>query len=313
MDDHSGFETTCQKCGRSLAPGELSYQVRAAYYGLLLAERTVQVARRSVERSEETLRAVERRRVAEEALKVEELGAQSHLARDRHRLLEAENEARFARLALNRLLGRPPDAAYGLDDTLRTAGPPLAEEEAVRRALAHSPAVAEAKLRVLQAEAMRKAGRSHFKPKLALEAFYSWVDNETVFEGTHYGAYLNVSIPFAKDVTAGVGETKRATARREMESSALKELLSAVGLEARRAVREAEEARSAVEASRHALAYQAEKHRVTVSAFREKLASAEEMLGEHMALAAAELELDRAFFRARLAEAGILKILGGAI
>ncbi len=291
---------------------ELSYEMAEAYYGVLLTERAVEVARRSVERSQETERAVLRRRAAEEALKVEELGAASHLAYDRHRLLEAENGARFARLALNRLLGRPPAAAYRLSGTLEAPAKAFDEEEAVRRALAQAPAVEEAKLRVVLAETMHRAGRSHFKPKLKLEAFYAWIDNETFFEGSQFGATLSFSIPFAKDVTAGAGEMERAAARRKLESSSLEELLSVLRLQARQAVRETEEAYSGVEVRRHALAYQEEKHRVTVSAFRERFATAEELLGEHTALAGAELELDRALFRARLAEAKLVKVLGGS-
>lgn len=288
---------------------DLAYEVRAAYYGVLLADRAVAVARQSVERSEETVRAVEKRREAEEALTVESLGAGSQLARDRHGLVVAQNQARFARLALNRLLGRPPDAIYRLQETLEGEPQTLDEEEAVHRALA-SPGVEEAKLRVSLAEAAQKAARSHLKPKVALEAFYTWIDNETLFKGTQYGAFVNVSIPFAKDVAAGAGEKVRSAARRSLEESSLEELLSVVELQARQAVRQTQEAYGAVEVLRQALAYQQEKHRVTASAFREKLATTEVMLEEHTALAEAELELDRALYRARLSEAELLKVVG---
>lgn len=290
---------------------DLAYEVKAAYYGVLLAERAVEVARQSVERSEETVRAVEKRRKAEEALTVEALGAESQLARDRHSLLAAENEARFARLALNRYLGRPPDAAYTLSATLEGTPRTLDEDEAVRQAL-NAPGVEEAKLQVTLAEALQKAGRSHFKPKIALEAFYSWIDNETLFKGTQYGAYVTLSIPFAKDFAAGAGEKARTAARRKLAESSLEELLSVVELRARQAVRQAQEAYSAVEVFRQALAYQQEKHRVTASAFREKLATTEVLLEEHTALAEAELDLDRALLKARLSEAELSRVAGEA-
>lgn len=290
---------------------DLAYQVRAAYYGVLLADRAVEVARQSVERSEETVRAVEKRREAEEALAVEALGAGSQLARDRHGLVAAENEARFARLALNRLLGRPPDAVYVLNGKLEGELRPLDEEEAVRSALA-SPGVEEAKLRVSLAETQRKAARSHLKPKIALEAFYTWIDNETLLKGTQYGAVVNVSIPFAKDVAAGAGEKVRSAAQQKLAESSLEELLSVVELQARQAVRQTQEAYGAVEVLRQALAYQQEKYRVTASAFREKLATTEVMLEEHTALAEADLELDRALYQARLSEAQLLKVVGEA-
>ncbi|MCP4662373.1 MAG: TolC family protein [bacterium] len=289
---------------------ELTYEVTQAYYGVLLAEQAAEVARQSVRRSEETLRAVRQRRAAEEALKVEELGAESHLALDRHRLLKADNDVRFARLALGRLLAGEPTVTYRLTDSLEAPAKTLDEEQAVSETLAQQPAVEEAKLRLTLAEAMHAAARSHFKPKLALEGYYSWIDSETFFEGTNYGAALNLSIPFLKDITAGAGEVDRAAARRELESSSLQETLSAIRLQARQAVRQVEEAYSTVEVIRQALAYEQEKHRVTESAFREGLVTAEDMLDEHTELAEAELELYGALYQARLREAELEKVLG---
>ncbi len=289
---------------------ELAYEVTEAYYGVLLAEQATEVARQSVHRSEETLKAVRQRRAAEEALKVEELGASSHLARDRHRLLQAENDVRFARLALGRLLAREPTVSLRLTGSLEAPARTLDEEGAVREALAGQPAIAEAKLRLTLAETLQGAARSHFKPKLALEAYYAWIDSETLFEGTNYGAALKLSIPFLKDITAGAGDVERAAARRELEASSLQETLSAIRLRARQAVRQVEEAYSTVEVVRQALAYQQEKHRVTASAFREGLVTAEDLLDEHTELAEAELELYGALYQARLREAELEKVLG---
>jgi outer membrane protein TolC len=291
---------------------ELIYETTVAYYAVLLSERGAKVAQQSVRRSEETVRAVAKRRAAEEALRVEELGAESHLAGDQHRQLQAENDVRFARRALNRLLARPADAVYSLSDALEAPVKSLDEDQAVTQALAGQPAAREAELRVSLAETLAKAGRAHFKPKLELEAFYSYIDNETFFKGIHYGAVLNFSIPFFKDVAAGGGERQRSVARRQLETEALEELLSAIRLQAREAVRRTEEAYSAVEVLRRVLAYQQEKHRVTASAFREQLATVEDLLNGETDLVEAELGLDRGLYQARLSEAELGKILGGS-
>jgi len=291
---------------------DLDYDVTRAYYDVLLAEQAVEVARQSVSRSQETLDAVRRRRAAEEALAVEELGAESHLAADRHRLLAAENDARFARLELRRLLAGAPAAAQPrLTEALERPPRQLDEEQAVRLARDRHPALARGELRVALAEEHAAGARAHFRPKLELEGYHAWIDSETFFEGTTYGFDVKVSIPFFRDVAAGGGARAQAAAARELERSALAEASSALELLARQAVRRAQEAYGAADVARGALDYQREKHRVTASAFREQLVTAGDLMSEHAALAEAELRFLAAQHHARLAEAELDRSVGG--
>lgn len=282
---------------------DVGFEVTQAYYDVLLAERAVEVARQSVLRSQETLDAVRRRRAEEEALKVEELGAESRLAGDRHRLLEAENDLRFARLALARLLTLSPEEELRLTDPLERPPRQLDEERTVRRARERHPALTRGELKVALAEEHAAAARAHFRPKLELEGYHAWIDSETFFEGATFGFDLKVSIPFFRDVAAGHGARARAAAVRELERSALAEAGSSIELLARQAVRRVAEAYAAVEVARRALDYHLESQRVAASAFREQLATADELMTADAALAEAELRLYAALYQARLREA----------
>ncbi len=291
---------------------DLDYEVTAAYYGVLLAERAVEVAGQSVRRSEETLEMVRRRRAAEEALKVEELAAESHLAADRHRRRGAENDLRFARLAFRRLLAnRLPEDELRLTDPLAAAPRQLDEERAVERAVAGHPAVARGELRLALADELAAAAGARARPKLELEGYHAWIDSETFFEGTTFGFDLKVSIPFLRDAVAAGGARARAAAGRALEASTLEEVSSAIALRARQAARAVEEAYGAVEVARQALDYQREKQRVTASAFREQLATADQLMTEDAALAEAVLRLYGAQHQARLAEAELDRVAGG--
>ncbi len=290
---------------------DLDYEVAAAYYGVLLAERAVEVKGQSVRRSEETLEAVRRRRAAEEALKVEELAAESRLAADRHALRGAENDLRFARLALRRLLAAAPEGELRLTDPLAADPRPIDEERVVTQALAGHPAIARGELRLALADELRAAAGARAKPKLELEGYHAWIDSETFFEGTTFGVDLKISIPFLRDAAAAGGERARAAAGRELEASTLEEARSAIELRARRAVRAVAEAYGAVEVARKALETRREKQRVTASAFRERLATADQLMTEDAALAEAELELYAAQHQARLAEAELDRLTGG--
>ncbi len=291
---------------------DLDFEVTQAYYDVLLADRSVGVAGDSVRRSEESLETVRRRRAEEEALKVEELAAETQLARDRHRLRSAEGDRRFAHLALDRLLVRTAGDETRLSDPLEAPERRLDEEETVRRALEGHPALARGELRLTLAEEAVKAARAHYKPKLELEGYHAWIDSETFFEGTTFGFDLKVSIPFFRDAAAGGGAAARAAAGRELEASQHQELASQVRLLARQAVRRVEDAYGAIEVARTALEYQQEKHRVTASAFREQLATADQLLTEQAALAEAQLRLYGAHHAARLAEAELDRVAPSA-
>ncbi len=290
---------------------DLDFDVTRAYYDALLAERAIEVAGDSVRRSQESLETVRRRRAEEEALKVEELAAETQLAGDRHRLRAAESDLRFAHLALERLLARSSSAELVLSDPLETEPRELDEAQAVRRALAGHPALARGQLRLGLAEEAVKAARAHFKPKLELEGYHAWIDSETFFEGTTFGVDLKISIPFFRDAAAGGGASARAAAGKELEDSRFRETASQVELAARQAVRRVEDAYGAVEVARRALDYQREKQRVTASAFREQLATAGDLLAEHAALAEAQLRVHGAHHEVRIAEAELDRVAPG--
>ncbi len=287
---------------------DLDFEVTKAYYDVQLAERAKEVAGESVRRSQESLETVRRRRTEQEALKVEELAAETQLARDRHRLRTAEGDLRFARLALDRLLVRTAGGELRLSDPLETAARELDETRTVDRVLANHPALARAELRLDLAEEAAKAARAHFKPKLELEGYYARIDSETMFEGSTFGFDVKVSIPFLRDAAAGGGAKARAAAGKELEESRHQELSSQIRLLAMQAVRRAEEAQGGIEVAGRALDYQREKHRVTASAFREQLATADDLLAEHIALAEAELRLFGAHHEARIAEAELARL-----
>ncbi len=286
---------------------DLNFEVTRAYYDALLAERAIEVAGDSVRRSQESLDTVRRRRAEQEALKVEELAAEAQLARDRQRLRTAESDLRFARLALERLIGQPA-GELRLSDSLEASPRELDEARTVRRALAGNPTLARGELRLGLAEEAVKGARAHFKPRLELEGYHAWIDSETFFEGTTFGFDLKVSIPFFRDVAAGGAAAAEAAAGRELEASQHREATSQIELLARHAVRRVEDAYGDVEVAGRALDYQREKHRVTASAFREQLATAGDLLAEHAALAEAQLGVHGAHHQARVAEAELDRV-----
>ncbi len=306
----SGVESKMAAEGLRARRRELSYQVTRAYYEVLLAERRAEVAKTSIERSQEGLDMIKLRFAEQEALKVELLGAEGQLAADELALLEATNDLDLARRYLNRLLGRPQEAELNLSDFLE--GPLQVPPEAtgVEGAAAANPGVLMAGLGVEQADAALGSAKSLSRPKLELSAIYTWIDNELFFEGQYAGAVVNLSIPFFQDIRAGSAAKKQARAQKTRADAMLADAKSAVELQAIAAYRGLEEKMAAVEAARKNLEYHRERYRVTQSGYREEMVTFSEVLDRHDDLQHAELGLSGAIFQTRIQEAEIRRLAG---
>jgi len=291
---------------------DLACDVTKAYYDVLLSERSVAVEKEAVQRSEETLDTVNRLFSEREALQVEVLGARSQLAADEQALLEAQNDLRFAELALNQLMARDSDTEIQLADTLEGTELNVDEAESVRLALERNPQAQKARLEIELAESMVNGARAHYKPKLGVDAYFSYLDNEMIFKGTYFGATVNVSVPFAQDFAAGGGVLGQAKARVRLQENALRELESSLSLLARQAVRRVQESQQAIRVADQYLNYQRERYRVSQTAYEEQLVTFNELLESHTELVEAELQLYQSYYRAELAEAELRRVTGAA-
>ena len=291
---------------------QLDYDVTKAFFDVLLATRSIDVASASIERSERMLEEVQARLREDEALQVDVLGAEARLAVDRQRLIESRNQLALAKRAFNHHLGRGATEPVELDGDLTESLLEVDAAAATRSALANSPSLAKAELAVELTDAMLDGARSHIRPKLEFQTFVSYLDNDMLFEGTYYGGSLNFSIPFARGARAGRGAASEARAKRSVQESQLAELRSAVSLEIEKALLTAEETVASVSVAESSLAYYAERYRVAQVAYREQLATFSDLLDDHAALREAELQLAGAQHRARLAEAEIRRLTSDA-
>jgi len=289
---------------------ELEYRVIHVYYETVLAERRLEVAGRSVERSREGFDAIKTRHSEQEALEVELLGAGGKLAADELALLEAGHTLRVARRKLDLLLDRSGEPQVGLSTALDRPLDLPAVGEALGRAAASSPSVQEADLRVAQTEAAMRGARAQGRPKLELMGMYSWIDNDLFFKGEYAGAILNLSIPFFQDIKAGKASKKMAEARGRQAAHLREDAVDRVELAVEAGYARLDVALAAIEVARRILEYHAEYYRVTQSAFREQLSTFSDVLDRHDALSKAELDLLGAQFEARMAEAEIQRLLG---
>ncbi|HVS66875.1 MAG TPA: TolC family protein [Thermoanaerobaculia bacterium] len=287
---------------------EIILETTQAYFQALLAGKAVEVATTGLRRSETNLESVRSLRQEDEALEVEVLAAEARVAADRHRLLEAQNSDRLARSALNRLLGSEWTAPLDLTGSLADATPVPSSDEALQQALAANPEVVKARHRIELSDAMRKGAGAYRKLKLELETLFSATENDLFFDGTFWGANLNISIPFGKDVRRGGAAVAQAEAKKSLEENTLRDIESGLRLMVDRALTRADEAKQAIGVGEQNLRFHEERYRVTSTAFEENLATFDDLLEDHTALFEAELALYQAQYLARMAEAELRRI-----
>ncbi|MCP4902059.1 MAG: TolC family protein [bacterium] len=285
------------------------YAVTEAYYGLLLGQKKVEVASQSLRRSEASFSLIDSRFNEQEALKAELLGAKSQLAADQLSLKHAQNEVLLAQGKLNLLLSRdlstPIDPSGELITVARSFPPPGNASQVIRS----TPSVRTAHLQQQLGDAAIARSRALGKPKLELRGSYAWIDNDLLFKGDYVAATLNLSIPFARDLTAGSAAKHQARAQRDLAVRSAVHAEREVQVVIEYSYRQFEEATAMVDVAKSYLDFHQEKHRVQESAFREELVTFSDLLDEHVDLAEAELGYFKALHDARLAEAHLKRVV----
>jgi len=107
----------------AMAELEIAYQVKATFYGLLLARELVTYARQNLELSRDFIEQTELKFGAGDVPRVEVIRARVEAARAATELSRAENEESLTRARMNFLLARPGSAALEISGQLKA--PPI--------------------------------------------------------------------------------------------------------------------------------------------------------------------------------------------
>jgi HAE1 family hydrophobic/amphiphilic exporter-1 len=232
---------------------EIRIQVVRAFYGLLLAEKQVEVARDTVRQRERHLENVRNRFQAGVATEVDVLRSQVSLANARPDLLRAENGVRYARSVLNNLLARPTEFATQAAGELAFKG---AEQQAlpqvVEDALSGRPEMLRLKINEREAETQRKLAHAESRLRADFSGQYgfSFRDPANIVKPdfVRWMFTFTVSLPLF-DGGRRDGMVAQAVANQRMAKLARDETEDAVHLQAQTALDELRRANLTVESA----------------------------------------------------------------
>jgi outer membrane protein len=271
-----------QAAGQQLAhtDQETVFQVINAYYGLLLAQKQLQLAQGTVQTADAILSNSKARYDSGLVVESDYLSSVVNAATRRQELIRATNAVLLARAQLSNALGITTGPTYAPAEALteRTL-PQFPLEQAEKAAIENRPDLKQIELQeVAQSQGVRSA-RAAFGPRV--NAFASWgLENPTLFAGGGGNNWMG-GIEVQLDLFSG-----RAKAARLAHEKAMQERIAAlrqatvnnVSLDVRRAWYDADTARQQLEVARTSITQSEEALRISQNRYGAGLTTITELL-----------------------------------
>ena len=147
---------------------DIAFQVKEAFYNLLLSQEKLKYARQNLELAQDYLQKAEWKYDAGDVAKVETLRARVEASKAANRVRSASNEVRLAKTLLNFLLSREKYAPVEIQGNLKQAPIDLNEDALISRALSFRPEVKRINTELEREKLTKKQGYMSFLPDFEL-------------------------------------------------------------------------------------------------------------------------------------------------
>ncbi len=291
---------------------EVVYQVKKAYYNLLLASESVDVLKHSIDLASEHYRVTKDRYSAGEASELDMLNASVSLSNLQPQFIGAQNNVKIAGLALKNILGVEftSDVCANPDVVLPEFSKDLGYYEDRAKENNYQLKIINKQLSALNDYKKLSIGR--FSPTLALAGNYNWLSNE--FTGTWqdiYQAELVLSIPLFNGGT-DVGRFKEASSNYYKVVFLKSETMDNIKISTEAAYSNATVAKNEITAAQEALSTAGKAESIAQEQYRIGLATNLDVLNANLGLKEAQMNYIKAKYNYLLALAELERIMGTA-
>ncbi|HEX6940971.1 MAG TPA: TolC family protein [Longimicrobiales bacterium] len=318
LDIASNFEESA-RLGVIERVAEVEQQVRTAYYQALLAREMEEIARAALDQAEAFLEQERLRERAGQASDLDVMRAEVSAENLRPQLVQARNAADLAMFELKRLLNLPLDQPLELTTPLGPPGdevlaaPGAAEREVLRRRAALEAAERQVAIREQQVKIAKRA----YLPTVSLHATYgrqlypTEIFDFSAESRTDWNAGVTVQLPIFDGLKRSA-DVEEAEAALEEARLQLEQLRESITLQYEQARRERERARADI-AARQRTVEQAERvYALTELQYEKGMATQLEVSEARLALLQARTNLAQALTDYHIADAALLRALGGS-
>ncbi len=170
---------------------DIVFQVKQAFYSLLLAQEKLRYADQDLELAQDFLSKAEVKFSAGDVAKVEVLRARVEAAKAANEVRVAGNEVRLVKAVLNFLLARKKYAPLEIKGELKKAPIGLELENLIQRALAFRPEIKRINLSLQKESFQKKQGYLSYLPDFDIGVAQHWIEGE----GKTWDVTLSFPIP----------------------------------------------------------------------------------------------------------------------
>jgi len=272
------------------ARNRLAYQVKKAYYTVLLTRRLRDVARHAATLLDAHLQDVTRYLEVGIVARVDLLRTEVEKADADQQLNRSQNAVDLAESAFNNLLNRSLDTDVEIEDVLAYEPVAMTLEDATSTGLTDRPELAAAAEMVSAADRRLSVARGEYLPTVALSGTYSW-NKGTQLEIQGEDWHWTVGVTGRLTLWDGAAREARVSQAKAEQRRAVNELektRNAVSLEVREAYLQIRDAEKNVAVAAKAVTSAEESYRISKLRYETGAGTNTDVLDAHTALARAE-------------------------
>ncbi len=291
---------------------EIIYQVKKAYYNLLLASESVDVLQHSIDLAAEHYRVTKDRYDAGEASELDMLNARVSLSNLQPQFIAAQNNVKIAGLALKNILGVEftNDVCANSEVAIPEFSGNLQYYESRAKQNNYQLKIINKQLSALND--YKKVSIGRFSPTLALVGNYNWLSNE--FTGSWqdiYQAALVLTIPLFNG-GADIGQVKEAYSNYYKLVFFKSETMDNIRISTEAAYSNATVAKNEITAAQDALNTAEKAESIAQEQYKIGLATNLDVLNANLGLKEAQMNYIKAKYNYLLAIAELERIMGTA-
>ncbi|NIO48701.1 MAG: TolC family protein [Candidatus Aminicenantes bacterium] len=170
---------------------DIVFQVKQAFYGLLLAQEKLKYTQQDLELAQDFLKKAEVKYETGDVAKVEVLRARVEAAKAANEVRSVTNEVRLAKATLNFLLARKKYAPLEIKGKLKRPSIRLNVEELIQRAFAFRPEIKKINYSLEKENLIKTQGYLSYLPDFDVGVSKHWIEGE----GTYWDVTLSFPIP----------------------------------------------------------------------------------------------------------------------
>lgn len=287
---------------------DLIFEVKKAYYGVLLSKEILKVSQDALSLAEKNLDRTKKLLEAGVASRLDLLRAEVQVANLKPQVIRAKNAVELAESGLKTLLGLKPDDEVVLKENLSYIYVKIEPEKLLSIALEKRPELNQLRIQRKMAGEILKLAWASYIPNIVLAGEFNWRADRFSFSKGALENYYTVNLVLTLPLFDGFSrEAKISQSKAELEriDYILKGVEQSISLDVKSAILSFKEAEESYESQKTNVGQAEEAVRVAELNYEEGLATYLDVLSAHMALTEAKMNLAHALYNYNVALAKI--------